>query len=104
MKGTDSGNGLFDAVVRNGLLMTVGALILTVLGVLIFHGLVVYSAVLKSLVGLPPFPGFWAKWGLVMELAANAQFGKGTREARLLVEASLTRLKSSDARGFVFRV
>ena len=34
MKGTDSGNGLFDAVVRNGLLMTVGALILTVLGVL----------------------------------------------------------------------
>ncbi|NOQ90012.1 MAG: proton-conducting membrane transporter, partial [Gammaproteobacteria bacterium] len=30
---------------------------------------------LTALVGLPPFPGFWAKWELVMLLASNEMFG-----------------------------
>ncbi len=37
MSETTTDNGLFDVIVRNGLLMTVGALILTVLGVLVFR-------------------------------------------------------------------
>jgi formate hydrogenlyase subunit 3/multisubunit Na+/H+ antiporter MnhD subunit len=31
--------------------------------------LLVFGTLLVALVGLPPFPGFWAKWLLVMELA-----------------------------------
>jgi len=30
---------------------------------------------LSALIGLPPFPGFWAKWELVMLLASNQLFG-----------------------------
>jgi len=30
---------------------------------------------ITALVGLPPFPGFWAKWELVMLLASNEMFG-----------------------------
>jgi formate hydrogenlyase subunit 3/multisubunit Na+/H+ antiporter MnhD subunit len=30
---------------------------------------------ITALVGLPPFPGFWAKWELVMLLAGNELFG-----------------------------
>jgi formate hydrogenlyase subunit 3/multisubunit Na+/H+ antiporter MnhD subunit len=30
---------------------------------------------MTALVGLPPFPGFWAKWELVMLLAKNDMFG-----------------------------
>jgi formate hydrogenlyase subunit 3/multisubunit Na+/H+ antiporter MnhD subunit len=33
--------------------------------------LLVFGILLAALVGLPPFPGFWAKWVLVMELAAG---------------------------------
>ncbi len=31
----------------------------------------VFAALLVAIAGLPPFPGFWAKWELVMRLAAN---------------------------------
>lgn len=37
--------------------------------------LLVFGACLAALVGLPPFPGFWAKWGLVMELADATLYG-----------------------------
>ena len=33
--------------------------------------LLVLGVCLAALIGLPPFPGFWAKWGLVMELAVD---------------------------------
>lgn len=33
--------------------------------------LVLFGVLLAALVGLPPFPGFWAKWELVMQLSAG---------------------------------
>ncbi len=36
--------------------------------------LLVFGACLAALIGLPPFPGFWAKWGLVLELAADSRY------------------------------
>ena len=36
--------------------------------------LLVFGTLLAALVGLPPFPGFWAKWVLVMELAAGGMY------------------------------
>ncbi len=33
------------------------------------------GVLITALVGLPPFPGFWAKWELVMLLAGNELFG-----------------------------
>jgi len=37
--------------------------------------LLVFGVCLAALIGLPPFPGFWAKWGLVLELAVNNLYG-----------------------------
>jgi formate hydrogenlyase subunit 3/multisubunit Na+/H+ antiporter MnhD subunit len=37
--------------------------------------LLLFGTLLVALVGLPPFPGFWAKWALVMELAAGGMYG-----------------------------
>ncbi len=37
--------------------------------------LLVFGILLAALIGLPPFPGFWAKWALVMQLAAGQQYG-----------------------------
>ena len=37
--------------------------------------LVVFAACLAALIGLPPFPGFWAKWELVLQLAAGGAYG-----------------------------
>jgi len=37
--------------------------------------LLVFGILLAALVGLPPFPGFWAKWALVLELAAGGMYG-----------------------------
>jgi formate hydrogenlyase subunit 3/multisubunit Na+/H+ antiporter MnhD subunit len=37
--------------------------------------LLVFGILLAALIGLPPFPGFWAKWALVMQLAAGEQYG-----------------------------
>lgn len=37
--------------------------------------LAVFGACLIALVGLPPFPGFWAKWELVLTLAADRGYG-----------------------------
>ena len=37
--------------------------------------LLVFGILLAALVGLPPFPGFWAKWVLVMELATGGLYG-----------------------------
>jgi formate hydrogenlyase subunit 3/multisubunit Na+/H+ antiporter MnhD subunit len=37
--------------------------------------LVLFGACLAALVGLPPFPGFWAKWGLVLDLATGGDYG-----------------------------
>jgi formate hydrogenlyase subunit 3/multisubunit Na+/H+ antiporter MnhD subunit len=36
--------------------------------------LLVFGTLLAALVGLPPFPGFWAKWVLVMELGAGGMY------------------------------
>ena len=36
--------------------------------------LVVFAACLAALIGLPPFPGFWAKWELVLQLAAGGGY------------------------------
>lgn len=36
--------------------------------------IVLLGILISALVGLPPFPGFWAKWELMMLLAANQQF------------------------------
>jgi formate hydrogenlyase subunit 3/multisubunit Na+/H+ antiporter MnhD subunit len=33
-----------------------------------------FGALLCAIVGLPPFPGFWAKWQLVLTLASSGQF------------------------------
>lgn len=35
----------------------------------------VFALLLIAISGLPPFPGFWAKWELVMKLAASEQYG-----------------------------
>jgi len=37
--------------------------------------LALFAACLAALVGLPPFPAFWAKWGLVLDLAAGGVYG-----------------------------
>ncbi|MBT8119636.1 MAG: proton-conducting membrane transporter [Gammaproteobacteria bacterium] len=37
--------------------------------------LLLLGIMMTALVGLPPFPGFWAKWELVMLLASNDMFG-----------------------------
>jgi len=37
--------------------------------------LLLFGVLLAALVGLPPFPGFWAKWVLVTELAAGGLNG-----------------------------
>ncbi len=37
--------------------------------------LLVFGILLAALVGLPPFPGFWAKWLLVMEMASGGLYG-----------------------------
>jgi formate hydrogenlyase subunit 3/multisubunit Na+/H+ antiporter MnhD subunit len=37
--------------------------------------LLLLGILMAALVGLPPFPGFWAKWELVMLLAGNSMFG-----------------------------
>lgn len=36
--------------------------------------IILFGVFITALVGLPPFPGFWAKWELVMVLADNAMF------------------------------
>jgi formate hydrogenlyase subunit 3/multisubunit Na+/H+ antiporter MnhD subunit len=36
--------------------------------------LLLFGILLSALVGLPPFPGFWAKWVLVTELAAGGLY------------------------------
>jgi formate hydrogenlyase subunit 3/multisubunit Na+/H+ antiporter MnhD subunit len=36
--------------------------------------LVLFAACLAALIGLPPFPGFWAKWELVLQLAAGGAY------------------------------
>jgi formate hydrogenlyase subunit 3/multisubunit Na+/H+ antiporter MnhD subunit len=36
--------------------------------------LFVFAILLAAIAGLPPFPGFWAKWHLVMNLAAHDQY------------------------------
>lgn len=33
--------------------------------------LIMFASFLFALIGLPPFPGFWAKWELIMQLASN---------------------------------
>ncbi|MCF7793125.1 MAG: hypothetical protein K9N09_08380 [Candidatus Cloacimonetes bacterium] len=33
--------------------------------------IIMFTSFLFALIGLPPFPGFWAKWELIMQLAAN---------------------------------
>ncbi len=37
--------------------------------------LLLLGIMMAALVGLPPFPGFWAKWELVMLLASHEHFG-----------------------------
>jgi formate hydrogenlyase subunit 3/multisubunit Na+/H+ antiporter MnhD subunit len=37
--------------------------------------LVIFAMLLVAIAGLPPFPGFWAKWELVMRLSAGARYG-----------------------------
>jgi len=37
--------------------------------------LFLFGTLIFALVGLPPFPGFWAKWELVMQLAADGMYG-----------------------------
>jgi formate hydrogenlyase subunit 3/multisubunit Na+/H+ antiporter MnhD subunit len=36
--------------------------------------IVVFGALIVAISGLPPFPGFWAKWHLVMSLAADGGY------------------------------
>lgn len=36
-------------------------------------GLFILGCFIAALIGLPPFPGFWAKWELIMQLAASQQ-------------------------------
>lgn len=37
--------------------------------------LLVFGTLLAALIGLPPFPGFWAKWALVMQLGSAGEYG-----------------------------
>jgi formate hydrogenlyase subunit 3/multisubunit Na+/H+ antiporter MnhD subunit len=37
--------------------------------------IVVFASLLAAIAGFPPFPGFWAKWHLVMTLAAGERYG-----------------------------
>jgi len=37
--------------------------------------LFLFGTLILALVGLPPFPGFWAKWELIMRLAADGMYG-----------------------------
>ena len=37
--------------------------------------LVLFGTLILALVGFPPFPGFWAKWALILELADGALYG-----------------------------
>jgi len=37
--------------------------------------LFVFAMLLIAIAGLPPFPGFWAKWELVMRLSAGERYG-----------------------------
>ena len=37
--------------------------------------LLVLALLLIAIAGLPPFPGFWAKWELVMQLSSGQQYG-----------------------------
>ncbi len=36
--------------------------------------LLLFGVFISALIGLPPFPGFWAKWELVMQLAGSQQY------------------------------
>jgi formate hydrogenlyase subunit 3/multisubunit Na+/H+ antiporter MnhD subunit len=36
--------------------------------------LVLFGSMIAALIGLPPFPGFWAKWELVMQLASAGRY------------------------------
>jgi len=36
--------------------------------------LLLFAILITALVGLPPFPGFWAKWQLILTLASHAQY------------------------------
>jgi formate hydrogenlyase subunit 3/multisubunit Na+/H+ antiporter MnhD subunit len=38
------------------------------------HMITVFAILLTAIVGLPPFPGFWAKWHLIMNLAAGERY------------------------------
>jgi len=37
--------------------------------------LFLFGTLIFALVGLPPFPGFWAKWELIMQLTADGMYG-----------------------------
>lgn len=37
--------------------------------------ILVFAILLAAIAGFPPFPGFWAKWQLVMALAADERYG-----------------------------
>jgi formate hydrogenlyase subunit 3/multisubunit Na+/H+ antiporter MnhD subunit len=37
--------------------------------------LFLFGTLVFALVGFPPFPGFWAKWELIMQLAAGGMYG-----------------------------
>jgi len=37
--------------------------------------LLLFGTLVFALVGFPPFPGFWAKWELIMQLAAGGMYG-----------------------------
>jgi formate hydrogenlyase subunit 3/multisubunit Na+/H+ antiporter MnhD subunit len=37
--------------------------------------LVLFGTLIFALVGFPPFPGFWAKWELIMQLAGGGMYG-----------------------------
>jgi formate hydrogenlyase subunit 3/multisubunit Na+/H+ antiporter MnhD subunit len=36
--------------------------------------LLLFGGMISALIGLPPFPGFWAKWELVMQLASTDRY------------------------------
>ena len=36
--------------------------------------ILVFAVLLAAIVGLPPFPGFWAKWHLILNLAAGERY------------------------------
>jgi formate hydrogenlyase subunit 3/multisubunit Na+/H+ antiporter MnhD subunit len=38
------------------------------------HMVTAFAVLLAGIVGLPPFPGFWAKWHLIMNLAAGERY------------------------------